>query len=322
MPAKLKVIKHLEVGEFFERNGNPLDMHLVGPPCGLNRRILEPSVNRPGLALAGFFEHFAFKRVQVIGHSEMAYLSSRTPEDMAACLNRILEWEIPCLVICRGLELPLALRKLVSKAEIPLFRSGMDTMHYISAAAMKLEWEFAPTTLEHGCMVDVRGIGVLVRGSSGSGKSETVLGLMERGHSLVADDAVLYRAPVGQELIGTAKEMARYHMEVRGLGLVNALPLFGIGAIRNQKRLDLVVTLELGVDLSDMERVGIADPNAQPSTYPLLGRNVPHVRLPVAPGRDMARLVEVAALEYKLRGLGVHAAEELSKKLLQSMTKS
>jgi HPr kinase/phosphorylase len=163
-------------------------------------------------------------------------------------------------------------------------------------------------------MVDLRGIGVLIRGQSGAGKSETVVGLLERGHSLVADDVVYFRAPEGRELIGTSKELGRYHMEVRGIGLVNVPMLFGVGSMRVEKRLDLVVTLEPMEQLSDLERVG-----TKQEFYSLLGVKVPHVRLPVAPGRDMARLVEVAALEQKLRGFGVNTAEEFSKKLLKFM---
>jgi HPr kinase/phosphorylase len=180
-----------------------------------------------------------------------------------------------------------------------------------------LEWDFAPVTTEHGCMVDVRGIGVLVRGESGTGKSETVLGLLERGHSLVADDLVVFRAPTGQELIGMSKDMGRFMMEVRGLGFVNVLHLFGVGAMRKEKRLDLVVTLVPIHKLEEIERVG-----AKHDDYIVLNRPVPHVKLPVAPGRDMARLVETAALEYKLRGMGVNAAEDLSRKLLQTIAVS
>ena len=165
-------------------------------------------------------------------------------------------------------------------------------------------------------MVDLQGIGVFIRGESGTGKSETVLGLLERGCSLVADDVVVFRAPEGRELIGTSKELGRFHMEVRGIGLVNVPLLFGAGSMRVEKRLDLIVTLEAidKANLHTMERVG-----SEQEYYTLLGVKVPHVRLPVAAGRDMARLVEVAALDQKLRSFGVNVAEEFSKKLLNFM---
>jgi HPr kinase/phosphorylase len=176
-----------------------------------------------------------------------------------------------------------------------------------------LEVDFAPSTVEHGCMVDVRGIGVLIRGRSGVGKSETALGLIERGHSLVADDAVVFRAPEGGELLGTSKEAGRCIMEVRGLGFINVQMLYGVSAMRKEKRLDLVVTLKEFEDISEIERG-----SQEEMTYGVLDRKVQHMILPIGPGRDMVRMVEVAALESKLRGMGLDTAKEFNKKLLNS----
>ena len=316
MPAKVKHVTHLSIGQFFKDRGKLLHLTLLGSDKGLERKILEPSVNRPGLALAGFFNYFPYKRLQVLGNSEISYLQS-LPEDQAAkAFNRVCEWEIPCLVVSRGQTLPRALIQLADAAGISVFKTTMNTMKFINISTLWLEWDFAPTTQEHGCMVDLQGIGVFIRGDSGTGKSETVLGLLERGCSLVADDAVLFRAPEGRELIGTSKELGRYHMELRGIGLVNVPLMFGVGSMRVEKRLDVVVTLERleFAELGNMERVG-----ADQEYYTILGVKVPHVRLPVAAGRDMARLVQVVAMDQKLRSFGVNVANEFSQKLLNFM---
>ena len=316
MAGKVKQVAHVTVGQFFKDRGKLLHLTLLGSDAGLERKILEPSVNRPGLALTGFFNYFPYKRLQVMGNSELSYLESLNEEAGARCFNRMCEWDIPCLIVSRGRELSRRFIKLADKAGISVFKTTMNTMKFINVATLWLEWDFAPVTHEHGCMVDLQGIGVFIRGDSGTGKSETVLGLLERGCSLVADDVVVFRAPEGRELIGTSKLLGRFHMEVRGLGLVNIPLLFGAGSMRVEKRLDLVVTLEV-VDkakLADMERVGV-----QQEYYTILGVKVPHVRLPVAAGRDMARLVEVAALDQKLRSFGMNAAEEFNKKLLNFM---
>ncbi|MBP7949126.1 MAG: HPr(Ser) kinase/phosphatase [Verrucomicrobiales bacterium] len=314
MAAKVKHTTFVTVGQFFNDRAKQLHLELLGSNSGFTRKILEPSVNRPGLALGGFFNYFPYKRVQLLGNSEMSYLDSLPEETALQHFNRMCEWEIPCVVVSRGKSLRRSMVKLADTAGISVFTTTMNTMKFLNAATLWLEWDFAPTTQEHGCMVDLRGIGVLIRGESGTGKSEAVLGLLERGHSLVADDIVLFRAPEGRELIGTSKEIGRFHMEIRGIGLVNVPMLFGVGAMRVEKRLDLVVSLERVENLHEVERVG-----AKQEYYNLLGVKVPHVRLPVAAGRDMARLVEVAALEQKLRSFGVNAATEFSKKLLNFM---
>ena len=204
--------------------------------------------------------------------------------------------------------------EIANRAGLAVFRSSMDTMRFINACTLWLDWEFAPTTTEHGCMVDVKGIGVLIKGESGAGKSEAVLGLLERGAALVADDLVRFRAPEGRELEGTASELGRFHMEVRGIGVVNVPLLFGAASMRVRKRLDLVVNLKPLKDFPDVDRLGI-----EQQQYAVLDRQVPLIELPVGPGRDTARLVEVAALEQKLRSFGHHSAVEFSQTLLRTM---
>jgi HPr kinase/phosphorylase len=312
--SKVRQIKHLSVGEFADRHSGHLHLEPDGKDAGRERKIFEPSINRPGLALAGFYLYFAYKRIQVMGNSEFAYLNNLPDTAQRKAFRAMCQSDIPCLVTCRGRHLPPDLIEIANEVGVSVYRSTMNTMKFINACTLWLDWEFAPVTSEHGCMVDVKGIGVLIKGESGVGKSEAVLGLLERGASLVADDKVRFRAPEGRELTGMAEELGRYHLEVRGLGIVNVPLLFGVASMRVEKRLDLVVHLKQLEKFVELDRLGIHQ-----RFYRLLGVNVPYAEIPVAPGRDVARMVEVAALEQKLRSFGHHSAVEFNKKLLQLM---
>jgi len=302
------------VGEFYDRYSDELRLRLVGSRIGFDRQISEPTINRPGLALAGFYTYFALHRVQVIGKAERSYLKHLSDENMSKRFAQLCRRQIPCIVVSRGETLPEDVVRIANEAGISVFQTTMVTMNFINAATVRLEWEFAPTTTEHGCMVDVMGIGILIRGDSGSGKSETVLALLRRGASLVADDLVRFRNIEGREIIGTAPELGRSHMEVRGLGIINVAALFGVGTFRTEKRLDLVVSLRPAEEMEEMDRHGL-----DKVIFPMLGLKLPHVELPVAPGRDMAQLIEVAALDQKLKALGHDSAVEFNKKLLKMM---
>ena len=302
------------VGDYYNRHRRDLRLRLVGDECGFERPIREPTINRPGLALAGFYSYFAVNRMQVIGKAERSYLKSLSLEDRRKRFSDFCRRNIPCIIVSRGSTLPEELLEIASKAKISVFRTSMVTMNFINAATIFLSWDFAPVASVHACMVDVMGIGILIRGASGTGKSECVLSLLRRGSSLVADDTVVLRSIEGRELIGTARELGRAHMEVRGLGIINVGALFGVGSVRLEKRLDLVVTLRTAESMNDVERVGMEHKNCV-----ILGQKVPHVELPVAPGRDIAQLIEVAALDQKLRSFGYNSAVEFNKKLLKMM---
>jgi HPr kinase/phosphorylase len=304
----------VSVERFYLNHAEQLQLKLVAGGGGLERRIQEGSVNRPGLGLAGFYRYFAHKRVQVIGGAEAQYLKSLTKETAIERITGLLDQKIPCLVLARNINLPGYLMERFDRAQVPAFRTKMVTMKFINAATIALEMEFAPQTSEHGSMVDILGIGVLIRGESGIGKSETVLGLLERGYSLVSDDITRFRLIEGRELIGTSAETTRYHMEIRGLGIINVPAVFGVSSVRPDKRLDIVVTLMEWDKLEDIDRTGI-DAN----TYRILDITVPHVVLPVRPGRDLARLIEVAALDQKLKSLGHNAAQEFNQRLIERM---
>lgn len=293
---------------------NGLELKVVAGTQGLTRPITEPAVNRPGLALTGFFEYFAEHRVQVIGGAEKTYLDSLPPDERLARFRQLLERPIPCIVLCRGYEPDPAFVEATETSGIPLLQCDLETMTFINRATILLDTLAAPSTQVHGSMVDILGIGVIVRGRPGIGKSECVLALIERGYSLVADDITALRSHQDRELVGTSPPTTRDFMEVRGIGIINVAAMFGVRCIRTEKRLDLVVDLEDWSKIDDVERVGHEE-----KTIELLGVRVPHMVLPVHPGRDIARLVEVAAFHVKLRIQGVNPVDQLEERMFVRM---
>jgi HPr kinase/phosphorylase len=314
IPHKVKRPSGITVGDFFEHDRGTLRMKLVGTDVGMKRKIQEPSVNRPGLALSGYFDYFAYKRVQVLGNSELSYLDNLSPHVRATRFEALCGWDIPCIIIARGRSVPEDLIKAANKAGISVFQSNMVTMKFINLATMRLDWAFSPNTTMHGSMVDVQGIGVLIMGPSGCGKSESVIGLLQRGASLVADDAVRLRLNEDREVVGTAPEITRSKIEVRGLGILDVARLFGVGSVRLSKRLDLIVHLKVGVHLHELERVG-----GELRMEEILGLSVPSVDLPVTPGRDISGLIELAALNHKLQAFGYDSAGDFKETLLKKM---
>lgn len=304
------------VGEWYSRHSEALQIKLLGPAVGLDRVIREPTINRPGLALSGFYSYFADKRIQVIGSAELSYLKSLSSSEARERIRQLCSHRVPCLIVSRNAHPPRHIVSEATSAGIAVFRTPMITMKFINAATIALEMDFAPTQSEHGSMVDILGMGTLIRGVSGIGKSECVLGLIERGHSLVSDDITRLRAIEGRELSGTAPDLTRHHMEVRGIGIINVTSIFGISAIRTEKRLDLVVSLKDWQELEEVDRIGL-----EQEFYEILGILVPHVTIPVRVGRDLARLVEVAALDQKLKGMGHNSAMEFNQRLLNVMQK-
>lgn len=316
MPQKKdNSVPHITVGHFYANHAEGLGLRLEGSSRGLNRLIREPTINRPGLALSGFYSYFAVKRIQVLGAAELSYLKSLSASVMRERLNGLLSRNMPCLVVARNTPVPDPILDAASEFETPVFRTTMITMKFINAATIALEFDFAPSTSEHGCMVDILGVGTLIRGASGIGKSECVLGLIERGYSIVSDDITRFRSLEGRELLGMSDALSRYHMEVRGIGIINIASIFGVGAVRREKRLDFVVTLKDWHDVEDVDRIGL-----DRDTYEILGIKIPHVTLPVRSGRDLGRLVEVAALDQKLKDMGENSAVEFNQKLLHMIS--
>ena len=309
-----KSVPVVTVESFYNSHAEQLLMKLDGSRVGFHRKIREPTINRPGLALSGFYTYFAEKRVQVLGAAEHSYLKSLAPKVRVRRFRALCVRKIPCLVVSRGFHLDPAVLAVAAEEKIAVFRTPMITMKFINAATIALEMDFSPTITEFGSTVDILGVGVLIRGASGIGKSECVLGLIERGYSLVADDVTRITSLEGRELMATAPELTRNHIEVRGIGIINVASVFGIGSIRIEKRLDLVVTLKDWQEVEAVDRIGL-----DREFYEILGLQVPHLTIPVRPGRDMARLIEVAAMDQKLKGLGHNSAIEFNTKLLNLM---
>ena len=314
MTSLKKPKKQISVARFFKRYGQILQLEMMSTSTGKSRIIKEPTINRPGLALAGFFRYFAYKRLQVAGYAELSYLRRLPAAECETRLRELFARRIPGLVIARGRTLPAGMLEIAAEFNTPVLRTPLITMQFINAATIALEEAFAPVTSEFGSMVDVLGIGMLIKGKSGIGKSECVLGLIERGHSLVSDDVTRFRNVEGRALIGTSSDLTRFHMEVRGIGVINVASIFGIGAVRPEKRLDIVVTLKEWEEMEHIERTGLDSDSVK-----ILGIEVPHVTIPVRVGRDLGRLVEVAALDQKLKSMGHNAAQEFNNRLLGAM---
>src|SRR5579862_9806383 len=245
------------VERFYTDQSDALGLKLVAGANGLKRIIREPTVNRPGLVLTGFTRYFAFKRVQAIGNAEAFYLKSLSPDERQKRYDTFFSYRLPCVIFSRNLHPDRLFLKAAENAEVPIFRCPLVTMKLINLATLALEMMFAPRGTEMGSMVDILGVGVIIRGESGIGKSESVLALIERGYSLVADDITKVLLVDGKDVMGTSAEITRNHMEVRGIGIINVAAMFGVKSIRREKTVDLVITLKTWSDVPDVDRVGM-----------------------------------------------------------------
>ena len=312
-----KAINGITVAHFYETYRAKLKMDLVIGEEGLHRLIREGSINRPALALTGFFKYFANKRIQVLGAAEMTYLKTLDQKQQIDILDTMVRRHaIPCLVLTRNFQPTHPMLAVAEERRLPIFRTPMITMNWVNLATLCIDNEFAPSTTEHATTLDVKGVGVMLRGTSGVGKSECALALIERGHSLVADDLTVIKLLDERELIASSRELNRGYMECRGIGIINIAEMFGIKSVRLEKRIDLVVSLhEWTPDVLE-ERTGLEE-----NYYEILGLRVPHVELYVRPGRDIARLVEVASLTLALKRMGHDSAKEFNDRLIEYMAK-
>ena len=288
----------------------PLTLELLAGGAGLDRLITLPYIQKTGLALAGYDAYLRHGRVLVFGESEIRYLESLASEARIAALRRLLARDFPCVLVTDGLDAGPDLPAEAERAGVPLLRTPLRTPIAIARLTALLEVRLSPRDITHGVLLDVLGLGVLVTGESGIGKSECALDLIARGHRLVADDTVeIYRRTEGV-VIGTCPALTRHHMELRGLGVINIRDLFGVAATRSSKRVELIVQLERWEAGRVYERLGLDDVFLE-----VLGVSIPLVRMPVAPGRNIAMLVEVAARNQLLRARGRHAARDLAERV-------
>jgi len=291
-----------------------LALELLAGADGLDRAITSPHIQKTGLALSGFHEYLKPGRVLIFGESEIRYLESLDPAARVASMRLALTHDFPCVLITGGFVPPVELIVEAERARLPLMKTGIPTPTAIAKLTSILEDSLAERTILHAVLMDVLGLGVLIAGESGIGKSECALDLIVRGHRLVADDTVDVRRRQETILIGTCPELTRHHMELRGLGVINVKELFGIASTRSSKRVELVVQLERWDPSREYERLGLDD-----DSYEILGLRVPLIRMPVAPGRNIAILVEVAARNQLLKARGHHAARTLAERLERTL---
>jgi HPr kinase/phosphorylase len=291
-----------------------LALDLLAGGDGLSRLITSPHVQKTGLALAGFHEYLKAGRALIFGESEIRFLESLESETRSEALRLALRFELPCVIITNGLPAPPELIAEAERAQVPVLRTPVATPTAIGKISSILEDSLAERMVIHAVLLDVLGLGVLITGESGIGKSECALDLIARGHRLVADDTVEVRRRSETILIGTCPELTRHHMELRGLGVINVKELFGIASTRSSKRVEFVVRLERWDATRQYERLGLDDERDE-----ILGLRIPLIRMPVAPGRNIAILVEVAARNQLLRARGHHAARLLAARVDESI---
>jgi HPr kinase/phosphorylase len=310
-----KFVEAIPVRDFFESFKEPLELDLVAGAKGLDRMIRERSLNRPALAVTGYFKYFAAKRIQMFGAGEMAYLRDLKRDVEEKVIREMMERKVPCIIISRNLSPSKVMMRLAEEYNTPLIRSPLKSKTITTEATLLLEEKFAPRTHIHGTLTDIKGIGTLICGESGVGKSECALALIERGHSLVADDLTHVQRLSDRELVGTSAELSRGYMECRGLGIINIAELFGVRSVRMKKSIDLVINFVAWTPGMHEERTGLEE-----STVEILGLKVPAMEIPVRPGRDMARLVEVASMVQALKLMGHDSATDFNERLIAHMT--
>lgn len=299
---------------FFEQAREQLALEVVAGGAGMGRAIKESAINRPGLALTGFFKYFAHKRIQVLGLLENTYLGTLPPGERPKRLAGLFERHIPCLIVARHRKVLPEVCELADMWGVPVLRSPVITSRLINGATLVMENLTAPRMRRQGTMVDILGVGVMIEGKPGIGKSETALALVEKGYGLVADDVTELRLASTGVIYGSSVSVTRYHMQIRGLGIIHVPSLFGVTAVSDEKSLDLVISLVTEAERGGRDESGLVD-----DFVDVLGRKVPRVSMHVAPGRDMAYLVEVAAHNQKLKLLGHNAAKEFDSKLMATL---
>lgn len=287
-----------------------LSFKLVAGRKSVKRELATSRIQKPGLLLTGLLEELHSDRLQIFGAAEIGYLGSLNPEKLKKSLGVLEKSQIPAIIVTRGLKPTRSLLTLCSKKDIPLITTPLTSSVLIEGVTKFLEERLAPTITVHGVLVDVLGVGILIIGKSGIGKSECALDLISRGYRLVSDDAVIVKKMPPKTLFGTASDIIRYHMEIRGLGIVNIKDIYGITAIRESKQMDLVVELVRWDSEGEYERLGFEE-----KAYEILGVSLPYLRVPVSPGRSVATIVEVAARNQILKIMGHHSARALQKNL-------
>jgi len=306
----------IKVKDFFLENRRLLKLENLTGEINSEKEIVTYDIHRPGLALSGFVDIFSYERVQVLGNTEIGFLDSLRRPERKIAIQRLAEFDIPCIFITNKNVAFKELLENCKKNSIPVFRTPISTTHFVTKISDYLEEKFAPQISKHGTLVDVYGIGVLLTGRSGIGKSEVALDLIERGHRLVVDDLVLITRKSEDVLIGAGNDIIQHYIEIRGLGIIDVKNMFGIRAIRQQKRIEVEVLLEDWDASEDYERLGLEEHNTE-----ILGVKIPEIHLPIFPGKNITVIVETIALNTLLQIFGISAAKELDEQLLKALAK-
>lgn len=302
--------KSIPVSRLLEHVTHDMDFEMLAGYQGTGRPVYTWDVNRPGLALSGYLDYFANDRVQILGNTEIHFMERMTPAVLASVVANMFSFEIPVFVLSRNLVPPPVFLNMCNRNGIPVLRTAMSTDEVISRIILFLSEEFAPETVLHGTAVDVYGVGCLIVGKPGIGKSESALELVERGHRLVADDLVELKRRREDYLYAQTNKVVRHHMEIRGLGIIDVRSVFGVGSVRNFKRMGLVVELEEWDDKANYDRTGLSGNHVE-----ILGVRIPYLRIPVRPGRNIAIIIEVAALDQRLKEMGISSARQLDQEI-------
>jgi HPr kinase/phosphorylase len=301
----------LSIQDLLDDNEYGLSLSLLVGEHGLSHKISSSRIQKPGLALAGYTEHLHPGRLQVLGNTEISYLQQINSRVAAENVSALCNFPISCFVVTKGLLPPQLLLDLAESRAIPVLATAHQSSTFISLITKFLEERLLPTTHLHGVLMDVLGVGVLLSGKSGIGKSECALDLVIRGHRLVADDMVFIKKKMPAVLIGQAEEALQYLMEIRGLGIINIKDLYGVSAIRDKKIVDLMLELVEWDESHEYDRLGVDD-----RTITILGIEIPHIVIPVRPGRNLGSIIEVAARNNLLKGMGYHSARDFQERLL------
>ncbi|WP_028403351.1 HPr(Ser) kinase/phosphatase [Ectobacillus panaciterrae] len=289
-------------------------LELVSGEEGIHRPIKTSDLSRPGIEMAGFFTYYPAGRVQLLGKTELTFFGTLSAEQKKERMEALCTPKTPCIIVTRGQEVPEELMRASRQANVPLLCSAQKTTRLSSRLTNYLESKLAPTTAIHGVLVDIYGVGVLIMGTSGVGKSETALELVKRGHRLVADDSVEIRQEDEDTLVGSSPELIEHLLEIRGLGIINVMTLFGAGAVRNHKRISLVINLEIWDQQKNYDRLGLDEEKMK-----IIDTEITKITLPVRPGRNLAVIIEVAAMNFRLKRMGVNAAQQFSERLMNAI---
>ena len=305
--------KKVELKKIVEK----MNLKNLTPDVDVSEKIVEvPDINRPALQLTGFFEHFDSERIQIIGYVEYTFLEKMDPAEKERIYDQLVSYAIPCIIYCRSLEPDAILLEKATKANVPVYITDKKTSAFSAELIRWMNVELAPCISIHGVLVDVYGVGVLIMGESGIGKSEAALELIKRGHRLVSDDVVEIRKVSDETLVGTAPDITKHFIELRGIGIVDVKVLYGVQSVRETQNIDLVITLEDWNKEKEYDRLGLEEEYTE-----FLGNKVVCHQIPIRPGRNLAIIVETAAINHRQKQMGYNAARELYKRVQANMAR-